>query len=160
MPPNVALFPGSFDPITYGHIEIVKRGLALFDEVVIGIGVNSSKQTMFELEQRLDWIRRSFEGESRVRIGSFERLTVQYAQEVGAGFLLRGLRDAPDFQYEKNVFFLNHHLDRQIETVFLVSDAPTQVVSSSLVREIIRYGGSLEGLLPPHIIADIYPGSS
>ena len=160
MPPQIALFPGSFDPITYGHIEIVKRGLTLFDEVVVGIGVNSTKQTMFDLEQRLDWIKRSFAEESRVRIGSFESLTVQYAQEAGAGFLLRGLRDAPDFQYEKNVFFLNHHLDRQIETVFLVSDAPTQVVSSSLVREIIRYGGSLEGLLPPHIIDDIYPRSS
>jgi pantetheine-phosphate adenylyltransferase len=157
---RIALFPGSFDPITFGHIEIVRRGLALFDEVIVGVGVNSTKQTMFPLEQRMKWIHEAFSDEPRVRIEAFEGLTVGYAHSVGARFLLRGLRDAPDFQYEKGINFLNKHLEAGIETVFLISDASTQTVSSTLVREVIRYRGSLEGLVPPGIIADVYPANA
>lgn len=155
-PARIAVFPGSFDPITFGHIEIVRRGLKFFDEIVVGIGINTQKKTMFSLEQRRAWIQRVFEAEPRVTIEGFEGLTVTFARDQGAGFLLRGLRDAPDFQYEKNVNFLNKHLDNSVETVFLISDAATQTVSSSLVREIIRYKGQLEGLLPESIIQDIY----
>lgn len=156
MPARIALFPGSFDPITFGHIDLVRRGLALFDEVIVGVGNNSAKQTMFPLEQRIKWIKDTFADEPRVRIQSFEGLTVGLAREMGAKFLLRGLRDAPDFQYEKGINFLNKHLEAGIETVFLISDSNTQTVSSSLVREVIRYKGSLEGLVPPAIITDVY----
>jgi len=155
LPERVALFPGTFDPITFGHIEIVNRALQLFDRVVVGVGVNTQKANMFSPEQRCDWIKESFANQDRVRIEIFTKLTVQFAHDVGANFLLRGLRDAFDFQYEKNINFLNKHLDKSIETVFLVSDADTQTVSSTLVREIIRFGGDLSGLVPGHIIRSI-----
>lgn len=149
---RIALFPGSFDPITNGHVEIVRRGLALFDEVVVGVGINSQKKTMFNPEQRMAWITAAFADEPRVRVGKFQGLTVKYAQEIGATFLLRGLRDASDFQYEKNINFLNKHLAEGIETVFLVSDSATQTVSSSLVREILRFKGDVRGLVPAVVI--------
>ncbi len=156
MSKRVALFPGSFDPITFGHIEIVKRGLEVFDEIVVGLGINTQKKTMFTPEQRLGWIERAFADEDRVKISQFQGLTVRFAHEVGAQFLLRGLRDQTDFVYEKNINFLNKHLEQGIETVFLVSDPSTQTISSSLVREIIHFEGKLEGLVPDFIVAEIY----
>lgn len=157
MSKRIALFPGSFDPITVGHVEIIRRGLSLFDEVIVGLGVNTQKKTMFSPEQRMRWIQAAFQDEPRVRIEQFSGLTVKFAQESGAQFLLRGLRDAFDFQYEKNINFLNKHLQEGIETVFLISDAETQTVSSSLVREIIHFGGTLNGLVPHEVIREIYP---
>ncbi|MFW5658422.1 MAG: pantetheine-phosphate adenylyltransferase [Bacteroidota bacterium] len=156
MSKRIALFPGSFDPITFGHIEIVKRGLEVFDEIVVGLGINTQKKTMFTPEQRLSWIARAFADEDRVKISQFEGLTVRFAREVGAQFLLRGLRDQTDFVYEKNINFLNKHLEQGIETVFLVSDPSTQTISSSLVREIIHFEGKLEGLIPDFIVQEIY----
>jgi pantetheine-phosphate adenylyltransferase len=156
MQERAALFPGSFDPITYGHIEVVKRGLKLMDRIIIGVGENTAKSTMFSLERRMGWIQGFFRDEPRVEITSFSGLTVEFARQCDCRFLLRGIRDASDFQYEKNVKFLNKHLDSDIETIFLIADAATQTVSSSLVREIIRFRGNLDTLVPEEIIADIY----
>jgi pantetheine-phosphate adenylyltransferase len=153
---RTALFPGSFDPITYGHIEIVERALELFDQVVIGVGLNSQKQTMFTAAQRIGWIERYFEGEKRIRVTSFQALTVEHAREVGARFLLRGLRSAPDFEYEKSIDILNKHLAFGIDTIYFISQADTQSVSSTLVREVIKFRGSLKGLVPDFIIEEIY----
>ncbi len=151
------LFPGTFDPITLGHTEIIERSLELFDEIIIGVGVNSSKQTMFSLEQRIFWIQEYFLKLShKVKVIPFEGLTVEFAKKHGIQFLLRGLRSAPDFEYEKHIFLLNKHLDEKIETVFLISDTQYIGVSSTLVREIIKYQGKLEGLVPQNIINSIY----
>jgi len=151
-----ALFPGSFDPITLGHIEIIQRGLSLFDEIVVGIGINTSKQAMFSPEVRQRWIEIAFRHEPRVRVACYSSLTVLFAREVGAQFILRGLRSAPDYEYERNIDLLNKQLDPNIETFYLLSSPQTSFVSSTLVREVIRFRGRLEGLLPPHIIEDIY----
>ncbi|RMF53622.1 MAG: pantetheine-phosphate adenylyltransferase [Bacteroidetes bacterium] len=151
-----ALFPGSFDPITNGHIEIIRRGLALFDEIVVGLGLNTSKQPMFSPDQRLRWIVEAFRDEPRVQVRPYTGLTVQFAREVNAQFILRGLRSAPDYEYERNIDLLNKYLDPSIETFYLFSSPETSFVSSTLVREVIRFHGHLEGLLPPHIIRDIY----
>lgn len=151
----IALFPGSFDPITLGHIELVERGLQLFDEVVISLGTNSQKQTMFTLDQRMGWIQQQFASEPRIRVTTFTGLTVNYAQSIEARYLLRGLRNAPDYEYEKSIDLLNKHLSPAIDTVYLISSPDTQHISSSLVREVIKYGGKLQGLIPDHIIRDI-----
>lgn len=156
MSPRKALFPGSFDPITYGHIEIIERAVSLFDEVHIGVGFNSAKQTMFPHDQRLRWIREQFSNQPRITIDTFTGLTVHYAQKIGALYLLRGLRNAPDFEYEKNIDLLNKHLDHGLDTVYLIARPATQHISSTLVREVIRYHGNLDGLVPPHIIREIY----
>ncbi|MCS7296808.1 MAG: pantetheine-phosphate adenylyltransferase [Bacteroidia bacterium] len=151
-----ALFPGSFDPITNGHIEIIQRGLTLFDEIVVGIGLNTSKQPMFPPEQRLAWTEEAFRNEPRVQVRAYTGLTVRFAREIGARYILRGLRSAPDYEYERNIDLLNKYLDPEIETFYLMSSPATSFVSSTLVREVIRFHGHLEGLLPPHIIRDIY----
>ncbi|GIV23709.1 MAG: pantetheine-phosphate adenylyltransferase [Bacteroidia bacterium] len=151
-----ALFPGSFDPITNGHIEIVRRGLLLFDEIIIGIGLNTAKQAMFSPDQRQRWIEEAFKDEPRIKVHLYTGLTVHFAREVEARFILRGLRSAPDYEYERNIDLLNKYLDAEIETFYLLSSPETSFVSSTLVREVIRFHGHLEGLLPPHIIRDIY----
>lgn len=151
-----ALFPGSFDPITLGHIEIIRRGLSLFDEIVVGLGLNTSKQPMFSPEDRLRWIQKTFAEEPRVVVRPYTSLTVLFAREIGARFILRGLRSAPDYEYERNIDLLNKQLDPTIETFYLLSSPETSFVSSTLVREVIRFHGHLEGLLPEHIVKDIY----
>jgi pantetheine-phosphate adenylyltransferase len=156
MSPRVALFPGTFDPITYGHTEIIERALALFDRVVIGVGINSQKQTMFTVEQRVRWIGLHFKDEPRVSVETFTGLTVNYARQIGARYLLRGLRSAPDFEYEKNIDLLNQHLSPEVDTVYLIATPATHHISSTLVREVIRFKGNLEGLVPDAIVAEIY----
>lgn len=153
---KIALFPGSFDPFTLGHIEIVQRGLNFFDKIVIGLGINSTKTTMFSVERREGWIRALFADEPRVRVERFVGLTTAFAHECGARFILRGLRNAPDFEYEKNIDLINKHLAPDVETVYLISSPETGAISSTLVREVIRFGGELKGLAPDLIIADIY----
>jgi pantetheine-phosphate adenylyltransferase len=154
---RIALFPGSFDPITLGHTEVVQRALGFFDVVLIAVGRNTSKNTMFTVEQRVQWIEQYFADEPRVRVESFDGLTVDFARKHGASYLLRGLRSSPDFEYEKNIYLLNHHLDPNIETVFLLSKPETNHISSTLVREVIRFKGEIRGLVPEAIILEIYP---
>ena len=142
------VFPGSFDPITTGHVDLVRRALALFDEIIIAIGVNSQKQTLFDLEKRKKWIEDVFKDEPRVKVDVFEGLTVHYCKKVGAKFLLRGLRNASDFDYEKTISQLNHIVGENVETVFLISKPEYSHISSTIVREIIKGKGDAKPFLP------------
>jgi len=153
---QVALFPGTFDPITFGHIEILKRGLLMFDEIVIGMGTNTSKNTMFTAEQRLRWMKEYFADEKRIKVETFKGLTVNYAKSINAKFILRGLRSSSDFEYEKTIDLLNKHLNPNVETLYFISSPATAHISSTLVREIIRFRGHLEGLVPENIIQEVY----
>lgn len=148
---KIAVFPGSFDPITIGHVDLVKRALPLFDQVVIAIGINSQKNYLFDLDKRTGWLESVFEDNDRVIVGSFEGLTVDYCKKIGARYLLRGLRNASDFDYEKTISQLNHIIGNQIETVFLISRPEYSHISSTIVREIIRAGGDIRPFLPPQV---------
>ena len=148
---SIAVFPGSFDPITTGHVDLVMRALPLFDEVVVAIGVNSQKQTLFDLETRLTWLRQTFCAEPKVRVDFFERLTAHYCERIGARYLLRGLRNASDFDYEKTISQLNHIVGDGIETVFLIAQPAYTHISSTIVREIIKGGGSAASFVPAAI---------
>lgn len=148
---KIAVFPGTFDPITNGHIEIIERGKAIFDKIIIGIGVNSQKKTMFSLEKRLEWIKDLFQGDDRVEVQHFTGLTVHFCKEVGADFLLRGLRNTEDLNYERTIAQLNQIIGDNIETVFLISQPQYSHISSTIVREIIKGGGDASSLLPEGI---------
>ncbi|MEO6131895.1 MAG: pantetheine-phosphate adenylyltransferase [Saprospiraceae bacterium] len=146
-----AVFPGSFDPITTGHIDLVKRALPLFDEIIIAIGINSQKQTLFELEKRKLWIEAAFAGESRVKVDTFQGLTVHYCKKVNARFIIRGIRNASDFDYEKTISQINHIVGEQVETLFLISGPEFSHISSTIVREIIKGGGDARPFLPDSV---------
>lgn len=145
---RIAVFPGSFDPITTGHVDLVRRALTIFDEIIIAIGVNSQKQTLFPVEERKRWIQKVFEGDSRIKVDIFEGLTVHYCKKVDAHFLLRGLRNASDFDYEKTISQLNHIVGEDVETLFLISKPEFSHISSTIVREIIKGGGNAKPFLP------------
>lgn len=145
---RIAVFPGSFDPITTGHVDLVRRALTIFDEIIIAIGVNSQKQTLFPVEERKRWIQKVFEGDSRIRVDVFEGLTVHYCKKVDAHFLLRGLRNASDFDYEKTISQLNHIVGEDVETFFLIGKPEYSHISSTIVREIIKGGGNAKPFLP------------
>jgi pantetheine-phosphate adenylyltransferase len=143
-----AVFPGSFDPITTGHVDLVKRALQLFDEVIIAIGVNSQKQALFDVDKRKKWIEDVFKDEPRIKVDVFEGLTVHYCKKVDAKFLIRGLRNASDFDYEKTISQLNHIVGGNVETVFLISKPEFSHISSTIVREIIKGKGDARPFLP------------
>lgn len=145
-----ALFPGSFDPITSGHYDIIERGITLFDEVIVAIGVNSSKKYMFSLEERMEFIRKSFKHEPKVKVVSYKGLTVDFCQELGIEFILRGLRNPADFEFEKAIAHTNRDL-APIETIFLLTAAKTSYISSSIVREVIRNNGDYTKLVPKSV---------
>jgi pantetheine-phosphate adenylyltransferase len=149
-----AVFPGSFDPITSGHVDIVKRALPLFDEIVVAIGVNTQKKTLFSLEQRKEWLERVFEKEEKVKVGHFEGLTVHYCKKIDAGYLLRGLRNASDFDYEKTISQLNNIVGDNIETIFLISRPSFSHISSTIVREIIIGKGDARPFIPKEVKID------
>lgn len=146
-----AVFPGSFDPITNGHVDIVRRALPIFDQVIIAIGVNSQKQALFSLEQRMSWIRDVFKDEPKVVVDTFEGLTVNFCKKVDAHYLVRGIRSAADFDYEKTISQLNHIIGEDLETVFLVSSPEYSFISSTIVREIIKGKGDASPFLPSGI---------
>lgn len=146
---KIAVFPGSFDPITTGHFDLVERALPLFDEIVVAIGVNSQKKYLFPLEQRLAWLRQVFSNYPQVRVDTFDGLTAHYCNKIGARYLLRGLRNASDFDYEKTISQLNNIVGHGIETVFLISQPEFSHISSTIVREIIKGGGYASPFLPP-----------
>lgn len=148
---KVAVFPGSFDPITVGHVNIVQRALPLFDKVVVAIGVNTQKSTLFTLEQRLTWLRQVFENEPKVEIGHFENLTAHYCKRIGAKYLLRGLRNASDFDYEKTISQLNQIVGDGLETMFFISPPEYSHISSTIVREIIKGKGDATPFLPKQV---------
>src|SRR5450432_865671 len=134
---KIAVFPGSFDPITIGHVDIIQRGLPLFDSLIIGIGINSQKKYLFPLEKRIEWIRKIFQFESKIRVESYEGLTAHFCQKAGANFILRGIRSSGDLEFEKAVSQTNKILSPQVETIFLVANPSLSIVSSSIVRDVI-----------------------
>ena len=142
-----AIFPGSFDPITLGHEDIIKRGISLFDEIVIAIGVNAEKKYMFSLEERKRFIEETFKNEPKVSVITYEGLTIDLAKKQKAHFILRGLRNPADFEFEKAIAHTNRKLSK-IETVFLLTAASTSFISSSIVRDVLRHGGEYEMLVP------------
>ena len=142
-----AIFPGSFDPITLGHFDIIKRSFPLFDEIVIAIGVNSEKKYMFTLEERKQFIEETFKDEPTVSVITYEGLTIDLCHKLNANFILRGLRNPADFEFEKAIAHTNRRLSN-IETVFLLTAADTSYISSSIVRDVIRNGGEYELLVP------------
>ena len=142
-----AIFPGSFDPITLGHEDIIKRGISLFDEIVIAIGINAEKKYMFSLEERKRFIEETFKNEPKVKVITYEGLTIDLCQKVKADFILRGLRNPADFEFEKAIAHTNRKLSK-IETVFLLTAARTSYISSSIVRDVIRNNGEYEMLVP------------
>ncbi|NUQ23080.1 MAG: pantetheine-phosphate adenylyltransferase [Saprospiraceae bacterium] len=152
MPQKIAVFPGSFDPITTGHVDLVARALPLFDKIIVAIGVNTQKQTLFSLEQRIQWLEVVFAHENRIAVDYFENLTAHYCTRIGANFLLRGLRNASDFDYEKTISQLNHIVGNGIETIFLISQPAYSHISSTIVREIIKGGGDASPFIPGQVI--------
>lgn len=142
-----AIFPGSFDPITLGHVDIINRGVTLFDEVIIAIGENSSKNYMFTIEERKQFIENTFKDNPKVTVMTYSGLTIDFCKEIGVEFILRGLRNPADFEFEKAIAQTNRHLST-LETVFLLTSTQTSFISSSIVREIIRYGGDYKKLVP------------
>ncbi|WP_282068791.1 pantetheine-phosphate adenylyltransferase [Olleya namhaensis] len=145
-----ALFPGSFDPITLGHYDIIKRGIKLFDEVIVAIGVNSEKKYMFSLEERKRFLEDTFKDEPKVKIVTYKGLTIDFCKVVDAQFILRGLRNPADFEFEKAIAHTNRKLSK-IETVFLLTAARTSYISSSIVREVIRNNGDYTVLVPDSV---------
>lgn len=148
---KVAVFPGSFDPITTGHVDLVRRALPLFDKIIVAVGVNAQKKALFPLEQRLEWLQAVFACDAKVAVDHFDGLTAHYCAKVGARYLLRGLRNASDFDYEKTISQLNHTIGHGLETIFLISRPAYSHISSTIVREIIRGGGDASPFLPKEI---------
>lgn len=142
-----AVFPGSFDPLTLGHTDIINRALNLFDEIIIAIGNNTSKNYMFSLEQRVKFIEQTYAGEKKIKVDTYEGLTIEYCKKVNSDFILRGLRNPADFEFEKAIAHTNRKLSK-IETVFLLTSANTSYISSSIVRDVLRYKGDVTGLVP------------
>ena len=147
---KTAVFPGSFDPITLGHYDIIKRGVKLFDKIIIAIGVNAEKKYMFPLEERKRFIEEAFKDQPKVEVITYEGLTIDLCHKVGAQFILRGLRNPADFEFEKAIAHTNRELSR-IETVFLLTAAKTSYISSSIVRDVIRNGGDYTILVPQSV---------
>ena len=152
---RIALFPGTFDPITIGHLDIIHRSLPLFDKLIIGIGRNANKAPMFSEEQRLKWIREIFIGNPKVDAVIYEGLTVKCCQEVGANFILRGIRYVNDFEYEKAIADMNRSMDARIETIFLTCLPQYTSVASTLVRDVLRNGGDVLQFLPEVVVRSL-----
>ncbi|PZR36743.1 MAG: pantetheine-phosphate adenylyltransferase [Azospira oryzae] len=146
---RIALFPGSFDPFTKGHEDIVLRGLRLFDEIIIAIGYNSSKnKRYFPIEVMINHISTTFAGYPNIKVQTYDELTAEYARKFNAHFLLRGLRNTTDFEYENSISQLNRNLNPDLETVFLITSPELAAISSSIIREVHRYGGDVSSFLP------------
>jgi len=142
-----AIFPGSFDPLTLGHQDIILRGLALFDELIIAIGINTDKNYMFSLEERKKFIVDTFKNEPRIKVDTYQGLTVEFCKKMDAGFILRGLRNAGDLEFEKAIAHTNRQLS-EIETVFLLTSSGKSHISSTIVRDVMKNGGDYTGLVP------------
>jgi len=149
--PKIAVFPGSFDPITKGHQNIVERALPLFDQVIIAIGENIEKRSYFSLADRLAWIRKTFENNDKIEVVTFSGLTVDFCRKHGAMYILRGLRTSADFEFERTIGQVNRKMDEEIETVYFLTAPEFTSVNSSVVREIHRYGGNIGQFVPQEI---------
>lgn len=149
--PGIAVFPGSFDPVTKGHESIVQRSLPLFDSIIVGIGSNSTKSSMFPLEKRKQWIEQTFAGNPKIRITEYSSLTVDLCRQHGARYIIRGLRSVTDYEYESNIAKMNRMMAPEIETIFMISLPEFSAIHSTIVREIIKHGGDVSQFIPPGI---------
>jgi len=152
---SICLFPGTFDPVTLGHIDIILRAKPLFEKIVIGVGKNSTKTPMFSAEQRLQWFEEIFQDEPGITAAVYEGLTINYCNEIGANFILRGIRYVSDFEYEKAIADANRTLDKTIDTVFLTGQPKYTHVASTIVRDIIKNGGDASPFLPEVVIESL-----
>lgn len=145
---RIAVFPGSFDPFTIGHESIVRRAIPLFDRIIVAIGENSSKSSFFPIEKRMQWIEEVFQDDETVSVSTYQGLTVEYCKNVGARYLLRGLRTSADFEYERMIAQVNRAMVSEIESIFLLTEPEYSAINSTIVREIIRAGGDASQFLP------------
>lgn len=148
---KIAIFPGSFDPITKGHVSVIRRAIPLFDKIIVSIGINSSKQYMFSLKERKAWIERVFANDPSVVAQTYTGLTVDFCKKVGANYILRGLRTAADFEFEREIGQVNKMLIPGIDTLFLLTEPEYTPISSSIVREVYRNGGDICSMIPPEV---------
>jgi len=152
---RICLFPGTFDPVTFGHLDIIERALPLFDKLYVGIGVNSNKKAMFSPEQRVKWLEDMFHSTTKIEAVIYEGLTVECCKKVSASYILRGIRYVNDFEYEKAIADMNRSLDENIETVFLTCLPKFTSVASTLVRDVIRNGGDVSQFVPDAVLKTI-----
>lgn len=148
---NTAVFPGSFDPITTGHADIIKRALLLFDKVIISIGNNTQKKYMFDLDKRTAWIKETYKSNNKIEVMNYSGLTVDFCKKVNANFIIRGLRNAADFEFEQAIAQMNYAMNKNIETVFIASRPEFSAVASSIVREIARLDGDVSAFVPESV---------
>lgn len=152
---RICLFPGTFDPVTLGHIDIIDRSLPIFDKLVVGIGINAAKNPMFSAEQRKIWFEEIYKNEPKVEVAIYDGLTVKFCQSINAHFILRGIRYVSDFEYEKTIADANRTMDRHIETLFLTGEPKFTSVASTIVRDILRNGGDASPFLPEVVIQSL-----
>lgn len=153
---KIALYPGTFDPVTEGHLDIIKRASRIADKLVIGVLPNQSKRPWFTVEERMTLLRKCTKDIPNVEVKSFDGLTVEFGKQIGASIIVRGLRAITDFEYELQIAQINHKLNPELDTIFFTTSQETSYVSSSIVKEIASYGGSIEGMVAPEIIQDIF----
>ncbi|HKK59234.1 MAG TPA: pantetheine-phosphate adenylyltransferase [Salinivirga sp.] len=151
---RIAVFPGSFDPITRGHESVVLRAIDLFDKIIIAVGTNANKPGFFPLDKRIEWIKRTFKEHEKIEIRNFEGLTIDFCREIGAKFLLRGIRTGADFEYERSIAQMNKALMQEIETVFILTTPELTPISSTILRDIYKHGGDIKSFIPKAIHGD------
>ncbi len=148
---KIAIFPGSFSPFTVGHQSIVDRALPLFDKIIISIGINSEKNQYFSIEERLQWIKDVYGNNPKIEIKFYEGLTVDFCKKENANYILRGLRDSHDFKFEKGIAQMNKDLNKEVETIFIITPPEISHISSSIIRDIIKNGGDVSKFIPKEI---------
>ncbi len=148
---KIAIFPGSFSPFTVGHQSIVDRALPLFDKIIISIGINSEKNQYFSIEERLQWIKDVYGNNPKIEIKFYEGLTVDFCKKENANYILRGLRDSQDFKFEKGIAQMNKDLNKEVETIFIITPPEISHISSSIIRDIIKNGGDVSKFIPKEI---------
>ncbi len=154
---RICLFPGTFDPVTLGHVDIVNRALPLFDKIIIGVGTNTAKTPMFSAQQRIEWFNQIYANEPKIECAAYEGLTIDFCKKIGAQFILRGIRFVSDFEYEKSIADANRTMDQQIETIFLTGEPKYTSVASTIVRDILKNNGNATPFLPKAVIDTLYP---
>lgn len=157
---RIAIFPGSFDPITVGHESIVRRAMPIFDKIIIAIGYNSAKKGFFPLKERIKWIEEIFKNDSKIVVDKYEGLTAEYCKKINANYILRGLRTAADFEYERAIGQMNKMLNNKVETIFMLTKPEHSPISSTIVRDIIRHGGDASLFVPKEIEYEINNNTS
>ncbi|MCB0509994.1 MAG: pantetheine-phosphate adenylyltransferase [Chitinophagales bacterium] len=156
MKAKIAVFPGSFDPITIGHVDIVKRALPLFDKIIVAIGINSQKKSLYSLKHRMDCLNLVFKDMPEVETDFYEGLTINYCKQKSASYILRGIRSASDFEYEKTIAHLNNAMDEEVETILILSKPELSSISSTIVREIIKGKGEVSKFVPKEVLTSLY----